>query len=269
MTADLRFDPQGDGWTFNKETQTYDLRRASPSRRFTVLTSQGPPNTSVTLAPALSALVVIDMQNFFLHPRCNDHPSGLAAVERTLQDVDKWREIGIKVIWLNWGLTDEDIVSMPAAAQHSFASAVVSPPVDDRQATYGFGSDMGDDRGRLLVACSWNAQLYDPLQDASRPGSDLFCDKNRISGLWNSEMPLAKALPGAGSRTLLFAGVNTDQCILGTLADAYYRGFDCILLENCCATKTPGGQEVTVYNTARGYGFVVDSRSFCDDLVTS
>ncbi|KAL7620174.1 hypothetical protein AAE478_009167 [Parahypoxylon ruwenzoriense] len=250
MSPILKFGPKGDEWTYTRETKAYDLTRDAPSPRFTVRATEGSPDASITLAPTLSALVVVDMQNFFLHPRCNDHPTGLAAAERTLRVIVKCREIGIKIIWLNWGLCDDDLGTMPAATQRGFASSLIRPPLDSKQARNGFGSDMGEGRGRLLMAGSWNAKLYDPLQAASKAESDIFCNKNRISGLWNRETPLARALDAGGFRTVLFAGVNTDQCVLGTLADAYYHGWDCIMVEDCCATKTPDGQSVTIYNTS-------------------
>ncbi|KAI1137303.1 Isochorismatase hydrolase [Hypoxylon sp. FL0543] len=266
MSPILTFGPEGDEWRYDRDTKCYDLSRGVSSPRFTVRATRGPAGTSVTLAPTLSALVVVDMQNFFLHPRCADHPTGLVAVERTLEVVKKCREIDVKIIWLNWGLNDGDLTTMPAATQRSFSNSLITPPSDKRLARYGFGSDMGDGRGRLLMEGSWNARLYDSLQDICRPDSDVFCNKNRISGLWHSEAPLAKALAAGGYRTLLFAGVNTDQCVLGTLADAYYQGWDCIMVEDCCATTTPGGQDVTVYN-ARGYGMVVDSKTVAEGVL--
>ncbi|KAI1774504.1 isochorismatase [Hypoxylon cercidicola] len=264
MTPPSIWGPKGDEWTYASDAKLWDLTRGIPSPGFMMRTTEGPTDATIMLTPALSALVVVDMQNFFIHPRCNDHPTGLAAVERTMEVVKRCREIGLKVIWLNWGLSEEDLSSMPAATERSFARSLVTPSLDNKQARNGFGSDMGEERGRLLMSGSWNAKLYDPLQDASRTDLDIFCDKNRISGLWNGDTPLAKALVAGGYRTLLFAGVNTDQCVLGTLADAYYRGWDCIMLEDCCATKTPGGHDVTIYNTANGYGFVTDSKSFTE-----
>ncbi|KAI1334516.1 isochorismatase [Xylariaceae sp. FL0016] len=261
-TTLLRFGPQDDQWVYDKGTRRYDLTRGAPGPKYAISAKRGPPDTTLWLAPTLTALVVVDMQNFFLHPRCNDHPSGLAAVDRMLEAVKKCRESGVKIIWLNWGLTDDDVASMPAAASRSFSSSLITPPLDNKQARYGFGSDMGDDRGRLLISGSWNADLYDPLKEVAEPGSDIFCDKDRISGLWNSKTSLARTIEAHGFRTLLFAGVNTDQCVLGTLTDAYYRGLDCIMVEDCCATKTPGGQDVTIHNTSRGYGFVIDTESF-------
>lgn len=103
----------------------------------------------------------------------------------------------------------------------------------------------------IAVAKSWNAELYEPLLAASDKKEDIFCSKNRISGLWTDHTPLHDAIQNR-FRTLLFAGVNTDQCVLGTLFDAYNRGFDCVMLEDCCATKTPGGKEVTAWNVSVG-----------------
>ncbi|KAI5924034.1 isochorismatase [Camillea tinctor] len=268
MAKELKFGPPGDEWTFDKESKVYDLTRGRASPSLCLQSTHGLPGISFTLAPALSALVVVDMQNFFLHPRCYDHPSGLAAVDKTIDVVRKCREVGIKIIWLNWGLTEEDVVSMPAATQRSFSRNLITLSLDEKQRRDGFGSDMGDGRGRLLMAGSWNADIYDPLKEVSLPESDIFCDKNRISGLWNSETPLGKALAANRIRTLLFTGVNTDQCVLGTLSDAYYQGFDCIMVEDCCGTPTPGGQDVSIYNTSKLFGFVVDSKHFCESQVT-
>lgn len=40
-------------------------------------------------------------------------------------------------------------------------------------------------------------------------------------------------------RTPLFTGINIDQCVMGTLQDAYLKGFDTILLKDGCATDSP------------------------------
>jgi len=53
-----------------------------------------------------------------------------------------------------------------------------------------------------------------------------------------------------GVSTLLFAGVNTDQCVLGTLVDAYNCGWGCVLVDDCCGTTTKGGKEVSLWNVA-------------------
>ena len=46
-------------------------------------------------------------------------------------------------------------------------------------------------------------------------------------------------LRNQGITTLLFAGVNLDRCVITTLQDATYLGYDCILIEDCTATVHP------------------------------
>ena len=77
-----------------------------------------------------------------------------------------------------------------------------------------------------------------------------------MSGLWNEEQPLYKTLVNKGVSTLLFAGVNTDQCVLGTLVDAYNCGWGCVLVDDCCGTTTNGGKEVSLWNVAVSFTFL-------------
>lgn len=100
--------------------------------------------------------------------------------------------------------------------------------------------------GRVLMQHEWNSQLYEPLREVANRTVDLFINKNRVSGLWSDDKMFSQILEKDKRQTLLFAGVNTNQCVLGTLLDAYYRGYDCILIEDCCATNTPGGQDVSI-----------------------
>ncbi|KAF6820701.1 isochorismatase hydrolase [Colletotrichum sojae] len=270
MRRDLVFGPPGDEWYYDKSSRTYDLTRGR-TPVLTVGTSQGPTETFISVAPHSTALVIVDMQNFFLHPSCRDHPPGLAAVESTKKVIEKCRELGVQVIWLNWGLTDDDLASMPASVQRGFSRSLIhGTTADDKVVRLGLGTDLGDGKGRCLVAGSWNADIYEPLRRCASPG-DVHCNKNRMSGMWSREQPLRKYLDGDGTgtgtgegkkRTLLFAGVNTDQCVLSTLTDAYNGGWDCVMIEDCCATLTPGAPEVCIRNVAGSYGFVISSATF-------
>ncbi|KAI0426036.1 Isochorismatase-like protein [Xylaria sp. FL1042] len=271
MTSPLSLGSYGGGWDYYKDRKLYDVSRDAIDPFYSFDTTQGPPDTTVLIGVRLTALVIVDMQNFFLHPRCNDYPEGREAAERVLEVIAKCRELKIQIIWLNWGLTEQDIRTMPPAVDRSFASQLMNEKEDGKmpegtgQSRRGLGSDMGSGRGKLLKADSWNAELYDPLLQVSDNMQDIFCDKNRMSGLWSETTELHQAIEGEFV-TLLFAGVNTDQCVLGTLVDAYNRGFDCVMLDDCCATKTPGGKESTIWNVSRSYGFVTDSKSFCNGV---
>lgn len=88
-----------------------------------------------------------------------------------------------------------------------------------------------------------------------------------MSGIWGGQSELDLYLQNQGVDTLLIAGVNADQvgglglsdtqtddkqCVLGTVIDAYYKGYNCVLLENCTATTSPeGGKTNIIYNCSR------------------
>ncbi|RKU48347.1 hypothetical protein DL546_008728 [Coniochaeta pulveracea] len=249
MARDLTFGPPGEEWHYDRKSKTYDLTRGRTTS-YKIGTTQGPGETFVTISPEISALVIVDMQNFFLHKDCRDHPLGLAAVDPTLRAIAQCRALGIQVIWLNWGLTDADMETLPASVQHGFSrSLIISEPDPSQARRAGLGAELGGTQGRCLFKGSCNAEVYGPLKDQVRLDlGDAWCDKNRMSGLWTEGQPLYKELVRGGKRTLLFAGVNTDQCVLGTLVDGYNRGWDCVMLEDCCATTTKGAKEVCALN---------------------
>jgi hypothetical protein len=96
MSSVVTFGPPGQEWHYSKTTKTYDISGGS-AKKITIPTTEGPTETSVTIDPASSALVIVDMQNFFLDPQCMQHPSGLKAVEPTIKVIEKCREAGIQV----------------------------------------------------------------------------------------------------------------------------------------------------------------------------
>lgn len=231
----LTFGPPGSQWIYDKQTKTYDLTRSSSSPTLKVTTTYGPPSTSLLLSPAKTALIVVDMQNFFLHPSCRAHPTGLAAVEPLIATIARCREVGVQVIWLNWGLTDDDLATMPAGVLRGFASRMISAPQEGEEKEFGLGVDLGSGMGRTLCEGAWNSAIYEGLLQETvvvDKERDVFVAKNRMSGLWCESQPLWKYLKGElegregegrDKETLLFAGVNTDQCVLGTLTNAYSK----------------------------------------------
>lgn len=95
--------PEGNQWHYDCKTAIYDLSRrprgssSGAAKVLTVRTTAGAAGRRVSVAPARTTLVVIDTQNFFLHPRCRDHPSGLATVAPTKQLIRDCRAAGIEV----------------------------------------------------------------------------------------------------------------------------------------------------------------------------
>ena len=250
-----------DTWIYDPNTKRFDLSRGSANKLIIDADDGMRDHRGCMIDPDKTVLLVVDMQNFFIHPRCCDHAEGLAAVEPTLKVIERCRYEGIQVAWLNWGIDEWNLRRMPPAVQRGFCRR--------RALATGhgwftnLGSELPDGQGRCLWKGSWNAELYPSLKAASRPDDDLFFDKDRPSGMWSLDEPLHQYLRESGKKTILFAGVNTDQCVLGTLTDSYSNGFDCILIADCAGTLTGrGAQAVCDYNVSTNYGFVTDSDAF-------
>jgi nicotinamidase-related amidase len=107
----------------------------------------------------------------------------------------------------------------------------------------------------VLTKGSWAAAVVEELiPDAD----DIWVDKYRMSGFWDT--PLDSILRNLGKTTLLFCGVNIDQCVMATLQDANFNGYDCILVQDGCATTSPEYCfKATVYNVNQCFGFVTTS----------
>lgn len=74
---------------------------------------------------------------------------------------------------------------------------------------------------------------------------------------------MEEVLNSRGIRTLLFAGANTDQCVGGSLQDAFTKGWDCLLLSDGCATASPVlAKQCIEYNCEAGWDFMLS----CEQL---
>lgn len=205
-----------------------------------------------------TAMLVIDMQNDFCTEGGWLHTAG-ASVEGMRTPIgpinrvnERLRARNLPVIWLNWG-NRSDLRNVPATVQFPFHQlgrgvGLSAPQPANSHAAKAEGS-------RVLEKDSWGAQVVDELL---RMPTDIMVDKYRISGFWDTQ--LDSILRKHDIRTLLFAGVNADQCVLATLMDATFHGYDAFLIGDCVATSSPGYcMESTVYNVRSVFGFVTDS----------
>lgn len=127
-----------------------------------------------------------------------------------LQTIRRCRAHGVKVVWLNWGLSVSDLDSMPPAYTVVFGALAVdsSLPLPSPSASFqtdvlrrrrparskqrsewrdnrhrdSFGVEMGAiqgvvaDAGQLLMKGTWNAQVYGPLHEEWLRGRDAGAD---------------------------------------------------------------------------------------------
>ena len=85
-----------DQWLYDPRSKRFDLSRGS-ERKLVIDADDGVRHhRGCIIDPDKTVLVVIDMQNFFIHPNCCDHPGGLAAVAPTLKVIERCRNDGSK-----------------------------------------------------------------------------------------------------------------------------------------------------------------------------
>ena len=194
-----------------------------------------------------TALVVVDMQNDFCHA-----DGWLASIgvdiEPARRPIEPLRALlpglrsrSVPIIWLNWG-NRPDKANLPPSLLHVY---------NNDGASTGLGDPLARTGSPVLQAGAWSSQVVDELFIES---VDIQVDKYRMSGFWDT--PLDSILRNLDVTTLLFAGVNADQCVMTTLQDAACLGYDCVMLEDCCATTSPQFcVDATLYNVRQCFGF--------------
>ncbi len=197
--------------------------------------------TSVSVAPARTAVIVVDMQNDFAAVGGMFERAGIdisvirAAIEPTARVLQAARAAGMKIVYLKMGfradLSDAGAPDSPNWVKHS---------------SWGVGEEVrapNGSTGRILIRDTWNTEIIDELTPAS---DDAVIYKHRFSGFF--ETPLDKLLRDDGVKTLVFVGATTSVCVESTVRDAMFRDYQCLLVEDCMAE--PMGAESSLSHDA-------------------
>ena len=193
-----------------------------------------------------TAVIVIDMQNDFCHPDGwlasigVDVQAARRPIASLVEGLPALRAAGVAVVWVNWG-TRPDHANLPPNVLHVY---------DPEARGMGIGS-LQPTGHPVLERGSWGAAVVDELVAAPE---DLWVHKHRMSGFWDTD--LDSVLRNLDVTTLLFAGVNADQCVLATLIDGACIGYDVVMCEDASATTSPSFcWDATVYNVRQCFGF--------------
>jgi ureidoacrylate peracid hydrolase len=211
-----------------------------------------------------TVVMVIDMQNDFCHPKgwFGQKGIGVQAMRKPIPVLKKllpaWRNLGGRVLWLNWGVR-ADALNLPPLLQ--FKSKLSANAQMDG---VGYAESSPNDLGPSVVPGHWGAQVVDEL---ILQAQDIQVYKHRLSGFWDNE--LDSILRMHGITTILFAGVNTDRCVFSTLQDAAFIGYDCILIKDACSTPSPAYVSKAIYFLIEKlHGFISSSDSITQSKPT-
>ncbi len=199
-----------------------------------------------------TALVIVDMQNDFLHkdgfvPRHGkeigmpdstfDLLRGPIPAIRRLADFFHDRQLHVVYIYTAWEPDHSDV-------------AIPLKHLKNRAREEG-----------CLVRGSWGAEIIDEL--SPRAGSHMVM-KKAYGGFFQTV--LDRMLRNLGVKTLCMAGVATNFCVETTAREAVGYGYDVILVRDATATHDREGYEATMKVMAMGFGEVLTAAEVMEQL---
>ena len=189
-----------------------------------------------------TALIVVDMQNIWVHPRGARYlPMSEDIVPRMQELLRFCRSSDVPVIYLH------------TTKRKDLADAGIF--ADIKPQTHDADNEWSNFEGTP------GAEIYEPVKPAQ---SDILVKKFRYSGFYGTQ--LENLLRALGRDTIAITGVATNVCCDSTARDGAMRDFKVLFLSDCNASFSTAEQEATLSNFDKHFGVVMDSRTLMRKL---
>jgi ureidoacrylate peracid hydrolase len=212
-----------------------DEPQVSPHVLESVLRVRGRIHPVDRLDPARTALIVIDMQNFFVEPgQMLEVPAARGIVANINRLAAATRDAGGTVVWVRMTLDHDELDAWSAFL-----------PVN--------GTPESKDAFAAIEHDKPAHRLWPELQ--TQP-DDLFVDKTRFSAFIHGSSNLQALLTERGVDTLLIVGTLTNVCCESTGRDAMMLNYRVVMVDDANATLREDVHRATLDNFLSFFGDV-------------
>jgi ureidoacrylate peracid hydrolase len=188
------------------------------------------------IEPARTALLVVDMQNYFVEPgQACEIPAARDIVPNINRLAREARAAGATVVWILMTQGPETMKSWSVFYDHLNAS------------------DYGRNEMERLSAGDHGNALWHAMEPAE---GDLTVRKSRFSAFIQGSSDLHDILRARGVDTVIVTGTTTNTCCQTTALDAMMLDYKVIFVSDATATRTDEQHLATLANILNVFGDV-------------